>query len=212
MHGDTFLGIYFGSLLVQALTEIRGSQQAALDDAAHLLQISGRILLASELGDRDLVDGPSGTALEAIAGADMIVIAPGQYELDILPVFSSPGIATAFRDSHALKVVITKVMSGENEESNGTTSQELERLVGVVPPPIDVVLANDPVFPERQLRAYASLGARPIIPDIERTARFAGKVLAEQLTGPGDLARHDTGRLGERLITVASAALLERVE
>jgi len=212
MRGETVLGIHFGNLLLQALTEIRGSQQAGLDDAAHLLQISGRILLASELGDGDLVDGPGGTALEAIGGADMIVIAPGRYELDILPVFSSPGVAKAFRDSHALKIVVTKVMSAENEESDGTTSQELERLVRVVPPPIDVVLANDPLFVERQLRAYASLGARPIIPDIDRTARFAGKVLAEQLTGLGDLARHDPGRLGDRLITVESAALLERVQ
>jgi 2-phospho-L-lactate transferase/gluconeogenesis factor (CofD/UPF0052 family) len=212
MRGDAFLGIHFGSLLLQALTEIRGSQQAGLDDAAHLLQISGRILLAPELGDRDPVDGPSGTAPEAIVGADMIVIAPGQYDLDIQPVFSSPGIAQAFRDSPALKVVVTKVMSAENEESDGTTSQELERLVQVVPPPIDLVLANDPLFPERQLRAYASLGARPIVPDIDRTARFAAKVLAEPLTGLGDLARHDPVRLGERLITVGSAAWLDRVQ
>ncbi len=207
--GDCF-GANFGTLLLQALSEMRGSEQGGLDDAAHVLHIAGRIILAAEMGEADVVEGPNAAALAAIREADMLVIAPGHFDLDTMPVFASPGIAVAFERARALKVVITTVMTAENQPGQATTSQQLETLRRMVPGPVDVVLANDPIFAEGQLRAYAHLGARPVIPDLDATARFARRVVVEQITAPGDLARHDPARLGDQLMATGAAALLAR--
>jgi len=62
------------------------------------------------------------------------------------------------------------------------------------------------------LRAYAAAGAYPIRPDVEETLPYALRVLPEQLTAAGDLARHDPEELGQCLVEMGVEHLLSAGE
>lgn len=212
LQGGEYRGAHFGTLLLEALSEMRGSAQAALEEAGHLLAIRGRIILALDREGRDAgAAGLSldGSATEAISKADMVVVAPGHLELDILPLLTRPPIAGALRESCALKIVVTSIMTAEGDSTGGASSSDQVRaLARDSSTQFDIVLANSASFSRSQLQAYAARGTQPILPDAEQTAQYAKRVITEELTAPGDLARHDPKRLGECLIEIGSASLL----
>jgi 2-phospho-L-lactate transferase/gluconeogenesis factor (CofD/UPF0052 family) len=197
-------GAHFGTVLLSALEEIHGSRQGALDAAVELLGIRGRIVLA--------VDAAGRAPLTSLSEADMIVIAPGHLELDLIPVLSCPGVIDAIRGSEALKVVVTKIMTAEDTSEVATTSNHvgaLSSLTGIV---FDVALANSGPFNPAQLRAYGKAGARPVRPDTEMTMPYTRRLLTEQLAAAGDLARHDPQALGECLVEIGAEHLLNSMD
>jgi len=199
---------HFGTALLTALEEIGGSRQVAFDRAAELLGIHGRIVLAlggavGEAGSR-----ASGGAVAALLDADMIVIAPGHLELDLIPVLCCPGIIAAVRDSQALKVVVTKIMTAEDSDEVPRTSHYVGPLRALIGTKFDVVLANSRPFSPGQLRAYAAAGAHPVGLDLEETTPSTFSILAEPLAAAGDLARHDPEELGQCLVEIGAEHLL----
>jgi 2-phospho-L-lactate transferase/gluconeogenesis factor (CofD/UPF0052 family) len=190
---------HFGTALLRSLEEIGGSRQAALDTAADLLGIHGRVVLAMDGGN-------------PLAEADLIVIAPGHLELDLIPVLCCPGLIDAIRDSHALKVAVTTIMTAEGSDEVALASHQVRPLAELIRTPFDVVLANTGPFSPRQLRAYAAARSYPIEPDIEDTMRYARRVMTEQLAAAGDLARHDPELLGQCLVEIGAQHLLEASE
>jgi 2-phospho-L-lactate transferase/gluconeogenesis factor (CofD/UPF0052 family) len=198
-------GAYFGTVLLTALEEIHGSRQAALDAAVELLGIRGRIVLALDAGK-------GGAPLASLSEADMIVIAPGHLELDLLPVLTCPGVIDAIRGSDALKVVVTKIMTAEDPGEVDTTSSHVGALSALTSVTFDVALANSGPFNPAQLRAYAAAGSRPVRSDVEETMPYTRRLLTEQLAAPGDLARHDPEALGECLVEIGAEHLLNSSE
>jgi 2-phospho-L-lactate transferase/gluconeogenesis factor (CofD/UPF0052 family) len=207
MESRAWRGADFGSALLRALEEISGTRQAALDTAADLLGIHGRVVQA--------VAAPtltSGNGLAALSEADLIVIAPGHLEVDLMPVLCCPGVSGALRSSHALKVVVTKIMTAENSGEIPLTSHHVGPLAELTGTIFDVALTNSGPFTPQQLRAYAAAGASPIRADVEDTMRYARAILTEQLAGPGDLARHDPEALGQCLVEIGAEHLLNAGE
>jgi 2-phospho-L-lactate transferase/gluconeogenesis factor (CofD/UPF0052 family) len=211
MESQGWRGAHFGAGLLQALEETRGSRQAALDAAGQLLGIHGRIAIALGGGAAHAIPR-SESAVEAIAGADMIVVAPGHLALDLMPVLCCPGVIGALQQSAAVKVVVTKIMTAEDAGDAATTSQQVRALAALTGCPFDVVVANHGSFSSNQLRRYAAAGARPVVPDVEATSLRAHQVVTESLAAPGDLARHDPERLGECLLEVGADWLGRRAE
>jgi 2-phospho-L-lactate transferase/gluconeogenesis factor (CofD/UPF0052 family) len=209
MEQHQWRGAHFGTALLQSLEEARGSRQAALDAAGQLLGIRGRVAIA--LGSVS-VDDALPSAVEAIAQADMVVIAPGHLEFDNVPVLCCPGVRTALRQSAALKVVVTKIMTAEDGQDEATASSQVRALARLIGCGFDVVVANQGSFSSRQLGRYAAAGARPVIPDIAATQSHARLVVAESLAAPGDLARHNPERLGECLLEVGAQGLSRATE
>jgi 2-phospho-L-lactate transferase/gluconeogenesis factor (CofD/UPF0052 family) len=195
-------GAHFGTALLAALEEIRGSRQGALDSAVELLGIRGRIVLALE----------GASAAAALADADMIVIAPGLLEIDLLPVLCCPGVIDALRGSAALKVMVTTIMTAEYSHDAPTTSRQVAALAALTHLTFDVVLANSGSFSPAQLRAYAARGAHAIEPDLEATLPYTRRLLTEQLAARGDLARHDPEQLGEFLVELGAQSVLGAVD
>jgi len=203
---------HFGTALLTALEEIGGSRQAALDTAGELVGIHGRVVLALDGSRSDAGTGTGSGAVAALSDADMIVIAPGHLELDLIPVLCCPGVRSAIRDSAALKVVVTKIMTAEDSGEIPRTSHYVGPLSELVGTRFDVALANSRPFSPAQLRAYAAAGAYPIRPDVEETLPYALRVLPEQLTAAGDLARHDPEELGQCLVEMGVEHLLSAGE
>jgi len=199
---------HFGTALLKALEEVGGSRQVALDTAAELLGMHGHIVIALG-GSRS--DGGGG-AVAALCDADMIVIAPGHLELDLIPVLCCPGVIGAIRDSRALKLVVTKIMTAEDSGEVPRTSHFVGPLSELVGTKFDVALANSRPFSPVQLRAYAAAGAYPIQADVEDTMPYARQVMTEPLAAAGDLARHDPEELGQCLLEIGAQHLLEASE
>jgi 2-phospho-L-lactate transferase/gluconeogenesis factor (CofD/UPF0052 family) len=202
MENGTMRGAHFGMALLAALEEIQGSRQAALDTAVELLGIRGRIVLALE----------GASAAAALTDADMIVIAPGLLEIDLLPVLCCPGVLDAIRGSTALKVMVTTIMTAEDSHIIPTTSHQVAPLAALTGLRFDVVLSNAGSFTPGQLRAYAARGAHPMEPDLEATMSYAKRLITEDLAARGDLARHDPEQLGECLVEIGAQSLLEAAE
>ncbi|HET9848574.1 MAG TPA: 2-phospho-L-lactate transferase CofD family protein [Candidatus Dormibacteraeota bacterium] len=209
MEQRQWRGAHFGTAMLQSLEETQGSRQAALDAAGQLLGIRGRIAIALESTTE--AEGFS-AAVSEIARADMVVIAPGHLELDILPVLCCPGIRGALQRSTALKVLVTKIMTAEEARDEATTSAQVRALTLLTGRTFDVVVANSGSFSNRQLDRYAAAGARPITPDIAATQAQARLLVVEPLAAAGDLARHDPERLGECLLEVGAQSLTRPVE
>ncbi len=165
-----------------------------------------------EAGHRSEPGGQPAGALAALSEADMIVIAPGQLEFDLIPVLSRPGVREAVRESAAVKVVVTNIMTAEDSSAAPLTSSHVGALAALTGGQLDLALAHSGPFSERQLRAYAAAGARPVLPDAEATMRYARRILTEQLAAPGDLARHDPDHLGECLVETGAESLLNAGE
>jgi 2-phospho-L-lactate transferase/gluconeogenesis factor (CofD/UPF0052 family) len=208
MRDGGYEGAHFGTILLEALTELFGSRQAALNEGGRLLGIGGRIILATDEGGKG-TDRQGTEVQEAIRSADLVVLAPGHFESDLRPVLMSSGLADALRASRAPKVAVMKIMTAEHEPGEARTSSEVAMLTGALPDVFDTVLANEPALTDKQLEAYDAEGARPIVPDVEVTSRLVKRLLTERLAARGTLARHDPALLGECLIKIGAAALVE---
>ena len=208
MRDGGYEGAIFGTIWLEALTELFGSRQAALNEGGRLLGIGGRIILATDEGG-ERSDQPSAGAQEAIQSADLVVLAPGHFESDLRPILTTSGLADALRASRAPKVAVTKMMTAEHEQGEARTSSEVAMLIRAVPDVFDTILANEPALTEKQLASYDAEGARPIVPDVEATSRSAKRLVTERLAAKGNLARHDPALLGECLIKIGAAALVE---
>ena len=208
MRDGGYEGAHFGTILLEALTELFGSRQAALNEGGRLLGIGGRIILATDEGGKG-GDRRGMGVQEAIQSADLVVLAPGHFESDLRPVLTTSGLADALRASRAPKVAVTKIMTAEHEQGEARTSSEVEMLTRALPDVFDTVLANEPALTDKQLEAYDAEGARPIVPDLEATSRWVKRLVTERLAARGTLARHDPALLGECLIKIGAAALVE---
>jgi 2-phospho-L-lactate transferase/gluconeogenesis factor (CofD/UPF0052 family) len=208
MREGAYEGAHFGTILLEALTELFGSRQAALNEGGRLLGIGGRIILATdEAGDGS--DQPSAGAQEAIQNADLLVLAPGHFNSDLRPVLTTSGLTDALGASRAPKVAVTKIMTAEHEQGEARTSSEVARLTRAVPDVFDTILANEPALTDKQLASYDAEGARPVVPDVEATSRLVTRLVTERLAAPGTLARHDPALLGECLVKIGAAAYVE---
>jgi 2-phospho-L-lactate transferase/gluconeogenesis factor (CofD/UPF0052 family) len=212
MQSREWRGAHFGTELLRALEEISGLRRAALDAAVQLLGVRGRILVALDQKAEDSVHDGADNALTAISQADLIVIAPGHLELDLIPALCCPGLRDAVNDSHALKVVVTKNMTAEGSDEVALTSHQVRPLAALLGNRVDVVLANAGPFSRRQLHAYAAAESYPIEPDVQVTMQYADRVVTEQLAAAGDLARHDPELLGQCLVEIGAQHLLETSE
>jgi len=203
-------GTPFGTLLLDSLARMQGSPQAALDAAGRLLGIRGRLILSHPGASTDRRAAYlSADALDALNEADVVVLAPGDFQRHLVPILKTPGLIEALQASPALKIAVTRIMTRDSAARPAGISQEMKALCQLAPDVFEVVLANDPTFSEEQLRRYAAQDCRPVLLDAGRVTGSVKRVVTRRLAAGGSLARHDPGRLGESLMEIAATSLLE---
>lgn len=144
-------------------------------------------------------------AIQAILGADMIVIGPGSLYTSVLPNLLVPDIVDAIHASGAFKVYVCNVATQEGETDGYNCQQHLEAIEDHVGPGlVDLIVANDGnldlkldgiemVLPEFDGNTLVQLYTADLI-DVDRPWRHDATKLAEALialleerTGPLDL-------------------------
>jgi uncharacterized cofD-like protein len=153
-----------------------------------------RILhLAIEPADAE----PTERALEAIAGADMIIVGPGSLYTSVLPNLAIRRLAEALRNSRALRVYICNVMTQPGETDGYAAEDHLSAIVEHAGLVVDVMVINGRKPSESIVAAYAAENQHPVQFDINKIrdlgiTPFFGDIISE-----GDYVRHDATALAE---------------
>ncbi|MDI7247069.1 MAG: YvcK family protein [Bacillota bacterium] len=230
-------GHTFGNLFIATMSAITGDFEQAVKESSRVLAVRGRVLpstledviLAAECEGGAVVEGESALAtcgapikrvflrprdpvalpeaVEAIAGAELILLGPGSLFTSVLPNLLVPGITEAVRRSRALKVYVCNVMTEPGETDGFAASDHLKAIFehvgrGIV----DVVLVNTGLVPAKLAERYRQEGAYPVIPDSDTLRALGVSVVEEDLMSASDYARHDPERLAGAIVSLVVEA------
>jgi uncharacterized cofD-like protein len=228
-------GHSFGNLFLAALAEVTGDFERAVQESTSVLKVRGRVLpatlenvqLHAQLEGGGRVAGESSItaherlplrvwlepkeppalpqALEAIAGADLVVLGPGSLFTSVIPNLLIPDFLDALRATRGRVVYVCNVMTQPGETDGFTAADHLDALVrhgagGLV----DVILVNDAPASSTVTQAYQAKGAAPVDLDERRLREMHVLVVHDELAGGSDLFRHDPARLASALMRLAT--------
>jgi uncharacterized cofD-like protein len=161
-------------------------------------RIRGQVAVATTPGQvqRVRLRSPSGTpwacreAVEAVRGADVVLLGPGSWFTSVLPHLLVPELHEALVETTAAKIVIVNLVAEPGETAGFTAERHLHVLCEHAPSlRADAVLADAGSVSEPQplVRATEGLGAR---------------VVLDRLAELDDSDRHDPHRLAASLAGV----------
>ena len=213
-------GHSLGNLILASLADLEGSFEAALRASERLLGSIGSVIPASpeRLRLEAVVDGracagqvavarAAGTierlwleprdaaasprAVEAIAGADQIVLGPGSLYTSLMAVLLVPGIAEAINQSEARLIYVANLMTQDAETLGMDAAHHLDVLLSMtgVRMPSAIVANTKAVVVEPPLE--------PIVVDPDVLETYGVDVVHADLVDPTvSWPRHDPARLG----------------
>lgn len=230
-------GHAMGNLVLAALTELKGDFLQAVDASARLLEAKGRVLpctlaptnLVAELDDSTQVFGerniararrpvrrvslepqlppPSVGVIEAIHNADLITIGPGSLYSSVLPNLLVDGVAEALRDTRALKVLISNLMTQPGETDGMDCVDHTRAVIEHVGPVVDVVLVNARLPAPDLLGTYARKHQLPVAVDRRKLIELGVIPVEADLLKEGRRIRHDSRKLARCLLRLARNGL-----
>ncbi|MGB4505281.1 MAG: gluconeogenesis factor YvcK family protein [Syntrophaceticus sp.] len=231
--GDGLAGHSLGNLLITALVDITGDFKVAIQEVSHVLKVRGQVLpstldqvtLNAELADGTHIFGESRIsqadiplkrvfltpasciavpeAVSAIQQADLILLGPGSLFTSVLPNLLVPGIATAIKQSRAVKCYICNIMTQPGETTNFKASDHLAAIydhAGVYP---DYIIVNNKRIAQANLEKYAKEGAKEVVVDHHMLQKMGVRVVKGDFLDEQDLVRHDPQKLARAVLSIA---------
>jgi len=209
-------------ILAALAQEEEGGFLAAVQLASEVLNIQGRVFpstldhvrLAATMTDgRDIVgetalaagggavrrlrlEPPTRRAapgvVDAIEGADVVVLGPGSLFTSIVPNLLVGEVADALRRTRALRLLIVNAMTEEGETEGFTASAHVRAVLDHAGPEIldAAVVATDDV-PAAVLERYRAEGAERVIDDGDALDRLVPLVLRRPVMQVQPKVRHD---------------------
>ena len=233
-NGEGLSGHSFGNLFLAALSGITGDFHEAILTAEAVLSVRGRILPATLADLRLKARGQSGRtydgesaigesgeplqdlslepaepaafppAVEAIQGADLVLLGPGSLYTSIITNLLIPGIASAVHESGG-KVVLPLNLMTQPGETDGLDAvahlDAIERFAGKGV--VDVVVVSSDRIPASRLPAYREEGAAPVAVDRQALEQRGVEVVEQDLLAAGPLVRHDPIKLSQAILDLA---------
>lgn len=139
--------------------------------------------------------------VEAILGADYIIVGPGSFYTSIIPNFLIEDIKEAYKKSKAKKIFVVNAMTQPGETDGFTAFDHVKKfseITGLDLPHFAVVNTRMPYY--KLLKKYIEQGQEPVVPDVSEFARHNVQVIAEDLIGDNDnFIKHDPEKLAEVL-------------
>jgi uncharacterized cofD-like protein len=187
--------------------------EALMDDGSHVrgetnITASKQRIVKLEMIPPDCQ--PMQQTLDAIASADLITIGPGSLFTSLIPNVLVRGIPEAISASPAMKVFVCNLMTQANESLGLTASNHLQAIRSHAGRQIfDAALINTEPLSLGLKAKYALEGASQIVVDAEAVEALDVKpVLGNFLLEDKGVARHDTDRVAEQLVTLATGRAL----
>ncbi len=236
-------GHSFGNIFLAALAGVTGDFVEAIKVTSEVLAIKGRIYpsttedvtLMAELNDGRIVQGetrisqsrsgvrrlwlsrencqPLPDTLKAIARADLITIGPGSLYTSIIPNLLVQGIVQAIRESKALKVFISNIMTQPGETDGFDVDDHVAALRKYSEAlDLDYVVVNTAAINPALREKYLADRAVPVTLAQGRQTKPGGahssgyRVITGDLLSENDVVRHDPRKLSELLLSICSPA------
>ncbi len=222
-----------GNVVLTALAQRLGDFGRAVTAAAELLGVRGRVVPASaqpvelvaRLADGSLVRGETAIAcasgpieevrlarpaeapaeaVEAILGADLVVLGPGSLYSSVLASLLAKGIREALRATAATRVLVVNLFTQRAETEGYDAADHVRAVLHHLGDVVDVALVHRPPVPAAVAAAHGAQGAPVAVDRAALEALGVVPVLAD-LLAPGGLGRHDPHKLARALLAIARA-------
>ena len=142
--------------------------------------------------------------LEAIAEADAIVMGPGDIYTSILPNLLVEDVSSAIRDSQAVKICVSNLMTkaGESPGFKASDFLNLIRQYLDTADPLDYLIANSAPYPDRLVSRYGSYDQFPVEVDLEDSGKAVRDIIQGPLLSNGVYLRHDPRSLASAIMEI----------
>ena len=221
----------FGNLFIAAMTDVTGDFQQAVNEFSKVLAVGGNVIpatledivLYAETEEGAIIQGESSVskgetpikrvfieppnvrpvkeALDAIKGADGVIIGPGSLYTSIMPNLLIEDITNEIRKTLAYKIFVTNVMTEKGETNNFTASDHIKLIDKYFGSDIfDCILINTGNVPNDILERYKAEGAEPVIPDLENTEHLGKDIISGDFISKEEFARHDSEKLARKIV------------
>jgi uncharacterized cofD-like protein len=224
-----------GNVVITALAQQLGDFHAAVRAAGELLGAQGRVLPATErcvelvatLDDGRVVRGESAiasargkvgrlaleepapapqAAIDAILGADLVVLGPGSLYSSVVATLLCGGVAEALAATRAVRVLVVNLFTQPGETDGYGAADHVRAVEDHVGRVVDAALIHATPPAPAMVAAYAAQGSHPVTPDRDALRALGVAPFEADLLGAGDAARHDPAKLAAALLAVAGAA------
>ena len=226
--GEGLEGHSFGNLFLTALCAITGNMVKAVKESSNVLNIRGVVLpatlddmkLAAEFEDGTIIHGESNIpeehkqikklftvpancqalpeVIDAILGADLIILGPGSLYTSVIPNLLVSGIVDAIEQSRAKKIYVCNIMTQPGETDNYSVASHVNALLNHANGKkiIDAVLVNNSL-PDNISEGYAKTGSIPVRLDMENLLPTGVTVVSQKLIEENKkgLVRHSSNRV-----------------
>jgi len=186
---ESFAGHSLGNLILSALYQMSGNFAAAVRQASELLDLTGRVLPATEIPvtlcalyeDGTTAEGECNVprpglginrvwlepkdppaapgVIDALKNADAIVMGPGSLYTSIIPNLLVHGVRDAIQSSRAIKIYICNLMTQPGETSGYSAAHHVRALLDYSPSLIDVCVLNSGAIGMEVAHRYLESGS-----------------------------------------------------
>lgn len=230
--GSGLSGHSFGNLFLSAMNEITGDWERAIGASSQVLAIRGRVLpstlsdvcLWANLSDGRHIEGESNItkaggnideigcipanppalpqAIEAINGADYIIMGPGSLYTSIIPNLLVPQLVDAISRRRVPRIYICNIMTEPGETQGYTVSEHIQAIDRACNEYLfDAVLVQKKMPSQVAIDRYLKEGSTPVMLDrkavIDSQRRI---VIANVMSEIDGTVRHDPKRLARVLV------------
>ena len=145
---------------------------------------------------------PAPGVIEAINEADAIVIGPGSLYTNVIPNLLVKGIAKAIKDSKAIKIYVSNIMTEMGQTDEYTLSDHTKAIIDYIGEGIINYCIYDTgeIIPEF-IHRYNLKGADIVLPDTTKAKELGVRLIQRNLSKiDGDSIRHDSDVIASTII------------
>ena len=220
-----------GNIIIAALADMAGGFCEGVEQASRFLRIKGRVFPAAKesltlvvrYADGTITRGesvvhetgkqvsevavePSGVpapagVIEAIEGADVVVLGPGSLFTSTIPALLGGGVREALEDFTGPVLYVANVMTQQGETADFTVSDHVRAITEHVGPVVTDVLVHAGDLPPGTLARYEAEEAAPVAVDRESLREMGLRMREQDLLSKesSDGIRHDPGLLAREV-------------
>ena len=146
---------------------------------------------------------PLPETLEAIRDADLITFGPGSLYTSLVPNLLVQGIPQQIARSRAVKVLVCNLMTQPGESRGYSASDHVRALHQHAKLKLfDHIILNQRPLSSALLKRYAAERAEPVQLDLDAVRELGVKPLCADLLIEDHVARHDSRRLAQLLLSL----------
>ena len=145
---------------------------------------------------------PAPGVIEAIQDAEAIIIGPGSLYTNVLPNLLVKNVSKAIKESKAIKMYISNIMTEPGQTDNYSLSDHIRALKAHVGDGVfDYCLADEGYVVPEYIRKYNKEGSDIVEADIDRASKFNVKIIQRNMSCiKGDRIRHNPDIIANTII------------